>query len=257
MSALRFRSPTVRRGAFELAVGDVPLRAGAITVLIGPNGGGKTTALRAAAGVVHPASGAVELDGEPVHAMAPARRAARIALVVQRPDVGAPFSVRDVVALGRVTQAADARRIDDALRRVGLSAHADRPFHELSGGQQQRAAVARALAQHRPGGVLLLDEAFAAVDPPEAAALVRELRIEAEQGATVLAATHDLAVASALADDVWCIAGGRTHAIGPASELLAPAALEVFLGIRVARADGTRGPIAVPDFGAILGRLPR
>ena len=68
--------------------------------------------------------------------------------------------------------------VDEALRRVGLSAHADRPFHELSGGQQQRAAVARALAQHARGGVLLLDEAFAAVDPPEAAALVRELRIE-------------------------------------------------------------------------------
>ena len=188
MTALRFQSPIIARGAFIFAPGDVAPSAGRVTVLIGPNGGGKTTALRAAAGMLAPEQGAILLDGAPVHSMPAAQRAARMALVAQRPEVGAPFSVRDVVALGRVRRPAAPERIEQALARAGLSQLADRPFHALSGGQQQRVAVARALAQHEPGGVLLLDEAFAAVDPPEAAALVREIREEAAAGATVLAA---------------------------------------------------------------------
>ncbi|HAQ68322.1 MAG TPA: hemin ABC transporter ATP-binding protein, partial [Phycisphaerales bacterium] len=208
MRALDFQSPTLRRGTFQLAVGVIAPRPGRITVLIGPNGGGKTTALRLAAGLLTPDTGSVVIDGEPVHALSALQRAARLALVTQRPDVGAPFSVREVAALGRIALPTDAQRVERALQRVGLAALADRPYHSLSGGQQQRVAVARALAQHEPGGVLLLDEAFAAVDPPEAAAIVRAVREEAAAGATVLAATHDMAVASAIADDVWCIVAG-------------------------------------------------
>ena len=252
MTTLRFRSPVIPRGAFTLTPGEVAPAAGRVTVLIGPNGGGKTTALRAAAGMLVPEQGAILLDGAPVHSMPAAERAARMALVAQRPEVGAPFSVRQVVALGRVLRPSAPDRIEHALVRTGLAALADRPFHALSGGQQQRVAVARALAQHEPGGVLLLDEAFAAVDPPEAAALVREIRAEAAAGATVLAATHDLSVASALADDVWCIAGGRTTAFGLSRELLTRQSLPSLLGIAVAEAHGARGTIAVADYGAIL-----
>ena len=257
MTALRFQSPIIARGAFMLAPGEVAPAAGRVAVLIGHNGGGKTTALRAAAGMLAPEQGAILLDGVPVHSMPAAQRAARMALVAQRPEVGAPFSVRDVVALGRVLRPAAPERIARALARTGLTQLADRPFHALSGGQQQRVAVARALAQHEPGGVLLLDEAFAAVDPPEAAALVREIRAEAAAGATVLAATHDLSVASALADDVWCIAGGHTTAFGAARELLTRNALPSLLGVSVAEAHGARGTIAVADYGAILPQAPR
>jgi iron complex transport system ATP-binding protein len=252
VSTLRFRSPTISRGAFTLTTGEVSPAAGRVTVLIGPNGGGKTTAIRAAAGMLVPAHGAILLDGAPIHSMPAAQRAARMALVAQRPEVGAPFSVREVVALGRALRPHAPERIERALARTGLAALAERPFHALSGGQQQRAAVARALAQHEPEGVLLLDEAFAAVDPPEAAALVREIRAEAAAGATVLAATHDLSVASALADDVWCIAGGRTVAFGASCELLTHRALPSLLGVAVVEANGARGTIAVADYGAIL-----
>lgn len=257
MSTLRFRSPSVERGAFTLAPGEIAPVPGRVTVLIGPNGGGKTTLIRAAAGMLAPTMGAVLLDGVPVHSMPAAQRAARMALVAQRPEVGAPFSVREVVALGRALRPRAPERIEHALARTGLAALAGRPFHALSGGQQQRAAVARALAQHEPGGVLLLDEAFAAVDPPEAAALVREIRAEAAAGATVLAATHDLSVASALADDVWCIAGGRTVAFGPSRELLTQHALPPLLGVAVVEASGARGAIAVADYAAILTSASR
>jgi iron complex transport system ATP-binding protein len=257
MTTLRFQSPVIVRGTFVLAPGEIAPAAGRVTVIIGPNGGGKTTALRAAAGMQLPEQGAILLGGVPVHSMPAAQRAARMALVAQRPEVGAPFSVRDVVALGRVSRPSAPERIEHALARTGLTELADRPFHALSGGQQQRVAVARALAQHEPGGVLLLDEAFAAVDPPEAAALVREIRAEALAGATVLAATHDLSVASALADDVWCIAGGHTAAFGDARELLTQQALPRLLGVAVAEAHGARGTIAVADYGAILPKATR
>jgi len=112
--------------------------------------------------------------------------------------------------------------------------------------------VARALAQHEPGGVLLLDEAFAAVDPPEAAAIVRAVREEAAAGATVLAATHDMAVASAIADDVWCIVAGQTRAFGLASELLTAGALPALIGVAIAEVNGANGRIAVADYRAIL-----
>ena len=267
MTSLAFQSPVLRRGAFQLSVGNISPQVGGITVLIGPNGGGKSTVLRLAAGLLTPDTGSVLLDGNPVHAMSAPQRAARVALVTQRPDVGAPFSARDVAALGCIAmggiglggtapsgsaRSRVADRVERALERVGLTALADRPYHSLSGGQQQRVAVARALAQHQPGGVLLLDEAFAAVDPPEAAAIVRAVRAEAAAGATILAVTHDLAVASAIADDVWCIADGETRAFGKASALLAGSTLPQLLGVAVAEAIGSSGRIAVADYRAIL-----
>ena len=89
MRTLDFQSPMLRRGTFQLAVGVLAPRPGRITVLIGPNGGGKTTALRLAAGLLTPDTGSVLIDGEPVHALSALQRAARIALVTQRPDVRA------------------------------------------------------------------------------------------------------------------------------------------------------------------------
>ena len=78
MTTLVFQSPTLRRGTFQLAIGAIAPRPGRITVLIGPNGGGKTTALRLAAGLLTPDTGAVLIDGEPVHALSAPQRAARI-----------------------------------------------------------------------------------------------------------------------------------------------------------------------------------
>ena len=77
MTTLRFRSPVIPRGAFTLTSGEIAPAAGRVTVLIGPNGGGKTTALRAAAGMLVPEQGAILLDGAPVHSMPAAERAAR------------------------------------------------------------------------------------------------------------------------------------------------------------------------------------
>lgn len=251
-ASLAIASPEVRLGGFVLAPGEVRPAAGRVTVLLGLNGSGKSTALRAAAGLVAPASGAVLVDGQPVHAMPATRRAACVAMVPQRHEVGSPFTVREVVRLGTVATGGDEAAVERAMAAARVTALAGRRFHALSGGQQQRVVLARAFAQHAPGGILLLDEAFAAVDPAEAAEAVRAVREAAAAGATVLAATHDLALASALADDAWLLAGGRTWAFGAASELLSAERLTAFLGISVASAQGARGSIAAADYAAML-----
>jgi len=251
-ASLAFASPELRVGGFTLAPGVVRPAAGRVTVLIGVNGSGKSTALRAAAGLLAPSSGGVLVDGRPVHAMSAAGRAARVAMVPQRHEVGSPFTAREVVRLGKVATGGDEAAVDRAMAAARVSALADRPFHALSGGQQQRVVLARALAQHAPGGILLLDEAFAAVDPAEAAEAVRTVREAAAAGATVLAATHDLALASALADDAWLLADGRTWSFGPATELLSRERLSAFLGIAIAAAPGQRGAIAAADYAAML-----
>ena len=254
---IRFESASVRLGSFVLDTGPVAPEPGRVTVLLGLNGSGKSTALRAASGLVRPASGRVTLDGEDVCALSAPRRAARIALVPQHAQVGAPFTVREVAELGRVALADDPGRIDGALASVGLSALAERPFTTLSGGQRQRVAVARALAQHAPGGILVLDEAFAAVDLPEAAALVGLVRRVAAAGATVLAAVHDLSLAAALADDVWCLRSGVTAAFGPAAAVLSPDSLRQLLGVEVREAPGPGGRSALAvDYGTTLTARP-
>ena len=252
-SRLRFESAVVRMGCFSLSTGRVEPAPGRVTVLLGLNGSGKTTAMRAAAGLVRASSGRITLDGADVHGMPASGRAARVAFVPQRTEVGAPFTVREVASLGRVALRADRARVDAALAAVGLAGLESRPFATLSGGQQQRVGVARALAQHSPGGVLLMDEAFAAVDLPETAALVALVRRAASDGATVLAAVHDLSLAGALADDVWCLRDGATAAFGAAAEVLAPASLGALFGVEVRSVPGAGGrPVLAADYGTTL-----
>jgi ABC-type cobalamin/Fe3+-siderophores transport system ATPase subunit len=249
---LRFESPVLERARFRFAPGQVVPRPGAVTVLMGANGSGKSTALRVAAGLLRPASGAVLVDGIDVSTRSAWQRAARIAFVPQRTLVAAPFTVREVVALGRVARPSDAARVERALDEVGLSDRADDAFAALSGGQQQRTAIARALAQLEPTGILLLDEAFAAIDPAETAQTVRLVRRVAGQGTTVLAAAHDLALACALADDAWVLRDGGTMAFGRADEVLTAERAPALLGVAVASASGHVGRVLAPDYRATM-----
>jgi iron complex transport system ATP-binding protein len=253
MEPLRFESPVVERPRFRFAPGRVTPRPGAVTVLMGANGSGKSTALRVAAGLLRPTSGAVLVDGIDVATRSPWQRAARIAFVPQRTAVAAPFTVRDVVALGRVARPSAPGRIDGALDAVGLAHRAHDPFATLSGGQQQRVALARAVAQLEPTGILLLDEAFAAIDPSETVAMVRLVRRVAGQGATVLAVAHDLALACALADDAWVLRDGTTAAFGAAGDVLDPERVGALLGVHAVSAMGAAGGrVLAPDYRATM-----
>ena len=207
---------------------DLTLEPGGLIALVGPNGAGKSTLLRALAGLIRPTSGAVTLDGVGVLTMTRAALASRIAVVPQAFDTLFPFTVREIVGLGRSARLglfARPRRVDEqaverAIAEQDLSLLADRRIDALSGGERQRVVLAMALAQE--AAVLLLDEPTAHLDPShQRSVLLRVGELARTRGVVAVAVLHDLNLA-ALADRVVVIADGSVVADGPPVTALAP-----------------------------------
>lgn len=185
---------------------DLQLLRGERLALIGPNGSGKTTLLRLLHGLL-PASTGRRQVSDP---------APRMAMLFQRPfmlNLSVERNLRLGLWLSRVPRAEHAKRIDRALRRVGLLDQARRPAAALSGGQQQRLALARAWALQPD--ILFLDEPTASLDPGskhEVEELVADL---GRDGITVVMSTHNLGQAKRLATRVAYLEAGRLVAEAP------------------------------------------
>lgn len=218
---------TCRLGTIT-ALRDVSLNisAGAVFGIVGPNGAGKTTLLRALAGAIAPDPGIVLVDGFHPHTTPPAELARVLAVLPQRPTAPIGITVREAVAWGRAPHLgrlsrpapADLRAIDDALQQTGTAGLADRAIEALSGGERQRVLIARALAQSPR--LLLLDEPTAHLDIAHQVEVMHLLRMLAARGLTVVAALHDLNLASAYCDGMALLAGGRLLAQGPPGEVV-------------------------------------
>ncbi|MSQ37570.1 MAG: ABC transporter ATP-binding protein, partial [Chloroflexi bacterium] len=201
---------------------DLALHSGEVVAIVGPNGAGKSTLLRCFAGLLRPAGGTVHLDGEPIGALPRGRLARRIAVVPQIFETLFPFTVREVVGLGRVSRLgplgtrspADVAAVDRAIAALELSGFAERRIDQLSGGERQRAVLAMALAQE--ADVLLLDEPTVHLDAGhQRALLVRVRELAHERGLIAVAVLHDLNLAAALADRIAVVAEGRVVRDGP------------------------------------------
>ncbi len=204
-----------RAGPLAVAA-DCDVAAGETLALVGPSGAGKSTLLKAIAGLV-PASGVVRVAGQDWQALPAWRR--RVGLVAQG---GALFphldALANVMIAQRAPDAAAARALLAAMR-LDEGVAARRPA-QLSGGEQMRVALARALA--RAPDLLLLDEPFAAVDPPVRRALVRLVAdVRRQSRAPMIIVTHDLAEAAGLADRAAFMVAGRIVEQGPPAALLA------------------------------------
>lgn len=204
------------------ALEDVSLdvAAGECVALLGANGSGKSTLLKLLDGLVHPDRGQVRALGDPVTEDALADPAAnarfrrRVGFVFQRSEAQLfSASVRDELAFGcrqlGLPASETATRVEDALDMLGLADVADRSPVHLSGGQAKRVALGSVLVMNPD--VILLDEPTAALDPRTASWLVDMLGRLRDAGKTLVLATHDLALAEALADR--CVVLGEDHRV--------------------------------------------
>ena len=224
----------------QLVLDDLSLvaRPGRVLGLLGPNGSGKTTALRMLYGSLRPRAGRVTLDDRPLATMTPREVSQRIAVVVQETDADSMLTAHEMVALGRLprlgtfqrTGPTDRLAVDDALGRVGARHLARRRFAELSGGERQRVLVARALAQE--ADYLLLDEPTNHLDIRYQHEVLQLVRSVASSAVVVL---HDLNLAARYCDDLVLLDRGRVARAGPPDHVLDPAALQDVYGIGVTR----------------------
>ncbi|WTE75174.1 heme ABC transporter ATP-binding protein [Streptomyces sp. NBC_01615] len=214
----------VRLGAREVLRGvDIVARAGEVLALVGPNGAGKSTLLSALAADLRAAEGVVRVHGRPAADWTAPELALRRAVLPQSTALSFPFTVEEVVRMGRAPWAGTGREDDDAAVAQALAAtevtgFAARPFSALSGGERARVALARVLAQRAP--LLLLDEPTAALDLRHQELVLRVCLDRARAGDAVVVVLHDLGLASAYARRVSILCAGRVAADGPPGDVL-------------------------------------
>ncbi len=249
--SLRSDSISILRGGRAILDGvTVELESGRFTAVMGPNGAGKSSLRKTLSGEWTPDKGTVYLDNLPLHSLPAAVLARRRAVLPQEPRLGFPFSIEEVVRIGRypwrglATPAEDETAVAEALRAVGLDAPADALYTRLSGGEKQRLHLARTLAQlNRPAAAemlpcfLFLDEPTNNLDLAGRQTCLRLARRLADKGTAVFAILHDPNDAARHADNVWLLKDGRLFASGTADSVLTAPRLSDLFGVPIATAD--------------------
>jgi iron complex transport system ATP-binding protein len=241
---------------------DVSLRVapGEFVGLLGPNGSGKSTLLRLIAGTLRPAAGEVRVAGLVPGRGTRAALARQVALVAQSSVLPELFTVAELTLLGRTPHLrafqAEGEADYAAARRALVAAEclelAGRRLGELSGGERQRVSLARALAQEP--AILLLDEPTAHLDPGVGQEIMATLlRLNQEDGLTVLATWHDMNLAAATCPRLLLLHEGRLIADGLPGEVLTPHLLRLAYGYeaQVIAHPQTGRPVVLPSYGPI------
>lgn len=243
------------------AIREVSFKAlpGQITAVIGPNGSGKTTAMKAISGE-RKFDGAIGFNGRDLRSIGSRELALRRAVLTQSISLGFPFLVREVLEMGVIAgdirDAGEADRVmARALDAVDLKGFESRVATRLSGGEQARLHMARILCQiPEPvsGGEphwLLLDEPVASLDIRHQLTIMRLARDFATRGGGVVAVMHDLNLTAMFADHVVMLKGGGLHGAGAPGEVFNEAALEAAYGCRMS-------VVREPDTGLIRVLTP-
>ena len=230
----RYSDPWVLRD-FSLEVLE-----GEILGIIGPNGSGKTSLLKLMAGLLHPQAGRLTLHGQDISTLDARALARQAAMVPQEHQVLFPFTVAEVVLMGRFVHQngwgwespEDLRIARAAIQVMDLEPLIDRTFQELPGGERQRTIIARALAQQAP--ILLLDEPTAFLDIKHQLEIYAMLRrLNQDRGVTIVVVSHDLNLASQYCQRLLLLHEGRGFCTGSPAEVLTAENLGIVYGCEV------------------------
>ena len=218
---------------------DLALGAGETLSLLGPNGCGKSTLFKTLLGLIPALGGQVELDGADMTQRSRAEIARRIAYVPQAQVSAFPFTVREMVLMGRAARLdllsapsqADRTIAETALAELGIAHLAERVFTEISGGERQMALIARALTQEAE--ILVMDEPTASLDFGNQVRVLECIRTLSGAGRSIVFATHDPDHAFLCADRVALMHDGHMIALGAPEETITPARLKTIYGVEV------------------------
>ena len=226
------------------------LEPGQFTVMLGPNGGGKSTLLKLLTGELRPDSGKVLLDGRPVGEYPGRERAKRLGVVLQTAPPALDFTVWEYVLTGRSARMSpfvpasrtDKEAVRNALELFQADHLADRPCNRLSGGERQRVMLAAAWAAEPE--IFLLDEATSATDPAQTFAIMKLLR-ETARTRTVFMITHDLILAGNFADRILLLRDGRIYADGSPETVMTRENLLAVYDLHVSVSRAANGALAI------------
>ncbi|MFA5321411.1 MAG: ABC transporter ATP-binding protein [Smithella sp.] len=225
------------------------LAEGLMTTLLGPNGSGKTTLFKCLSGLWYPRRGTIFFGDRDLTKISCAERSGIIAVVPQEHEPPFPYTVEEVVLMGRVSHVSlfavpsknDFAAALEAMDKVGISHLRKRPYTKISGGERQLVLIARALAQDAP--VLILDEPTSHLDFRNQILILNKVReIVHKKGLTVLMTLHDPNLAMQFSDQVIMIEAGEIVAQGTPGEVLTQENLRQMYGfdVNVVSCDGTK-----------------
>lgn len=221
-------------------VHDVSFETSGSCAIVGVNGVGKTTLLRAMAGLSTPSSGTVFVDGQDVHRLKPKQRAQLLSYVGQEESLDSDFTVEDAVSLGRLPYIKPWQHkvdVTSALEQVGIAGLKDRKCAELSGGQRRLVHLARIIAQDTP--LVLLDEPTNHLDVRHQ---LDVLAILCSMNRQVIATVHDLDLALTHFDSTVLLHEGTVLAFGRSEDVLTTDNIAKAFGVTaiVAKPEGAR-----------------
>jgi iron complex transport system ATP-binding protein len=230
------------------------LDAGEVLCLLGPNGGGKTTLFKTLLGLLPARAGRIALDGADLSRLSRTGIARTVAAVPQAHVAFFPFTVREVVVMGRSSRLgpfaspgpSDVAAAERALAVLDIGHLAGEVYTEISGGERQLVLIARALSGEPR--LLIMDEPTASLDFGNQARVLGQVRRLARAGIGVMFSTHDPDHALMCADRVLALHGGRVAASGPPAATVTPALLRLLYGIDVvvAPVPGVAAPVCAP-----------
>lgn len=240
-------------GPFSLKDVSFTVGMGETVVLLGPNGCGKTTLLKCINALISPSKGRIDVLGKNTGTLGRAELSRLIGFVPQTHSPPFPYTVLDVVLMGRVSRMtifqqpsrSDYAISEEALNLVGILQMKDRVYTHISGGERQLVLIARAIAQEPK--VLLLDEPTAHLDFKNQQVVLRMVRkVAREKGLGVVMSLHDPNHALSFSDKVVLIGNGKVSAIGAPMDVVTPENIEKVYGIATKMLSHESGNVLIP-----------